>query len=118
MDTREGRVPANRSRHHVAAEVRAWRGRLDMTQAQLAELLGISQAQMSQRLSSKVAFTLDELDVLAERFGISTAELLPAHGPRGRVMTDWRSRRLRIVPAPDGQLDRSADSSPNLGRAA
>lgn len=73
----------------VAAEVRAWKGRLQMTQAEMAELLGVSQGSISARLNGHAQFTLDELDVLAARFGIDAADLLTpsAPGPRPPLET-------------------------------
>ena len=59
----------------VASEVRAWRGRLQISQKTLSERLGLSQASMSARLNGKAAFTLDELDTLAEMFGIEVTDL-------------------------------------------
>ena len=64
------------ARMRVAAEVRAWRARLRMSQGDIAKLLGISQASVSDRLNGKALFTLDELDILAERFGCDPADLL------------------------------------------
>lgn len=58
--------PSTRLRARVAAEIRAWRGRLNLSQAQLGEILGLSQGQVSARLLGKVAFTLDEVELLAQ----------------------------------------------------
>ena len=70
-----------RARLRVAGEVRAWKGRLRMSQAAIAALLGISQASVSDRLNGKAAFSLDELDVLADHFGIDVADLIAAPVP-------------------------------------
>jgi len=63
-------------RAHVAAEIRAWRGRLGLSQAQLAAIIGVTQPAVSARLTGRQSFTLDELELLAERFGIPVWELL------------------------------------------
>lgn len=47
-------------------------------QPTLAKVLGISQAQVSRRLSGQVPFTLADLDKLAAHLGIPVAELLEA----------------------------------------
>ena len=47
-----------------------------MNQAQLGQHLGLSQASISDRLLGKSPFTVDELEQLAELFGITLAELL------------------------------------------
>lgn len=71
------------ARLRAAGEVRAWKGRLRMSQAALGKLLGISQASVSARLTGAAAFTLDELDVLADYFGVDVADLMgPGSGRR------------------------------------
>lgn len=60
-----------------------------MSQADIARLLGISQASVSDRLNGKSLFTLDELDVLAEAFDIDVAELV---GPPRRKVDAAQSR--------------------------
>lgn len=62
-------------RLRVAAEVRAWRARRNMTQVQLARALGISQPQVSARLRGETPITLDEIDALARVFG-TTADVI------------------------------------------
>ena len=64
------------ARMRATAEVRAWKGRLRMSQADLAALLGLSQASVSAQLAGTALFTLDGLDVLAEAFGVDVAELI------------------------------------------
>lgn len=72
-------------RARVAAEVRAWRARLRITQKEMGLLLGLSQASISARMNGAAAFTIDELEVLAERFGCDPADLLAAAGPPREV---------------------------------
>lgn len=69
-------------RDRVAAEARAWRARLGMSQTALAKAMGMSQAAMSDRLTGKTPFTLDELQALADTFGVDPADLLVR--PAGR----------------------------------
>lgn len=52
----------DRLRTRVAAEVRAWRGRLQISQTAMAKTLSLSQASISDRLNGKSAFTLDEIE--------------------------------------------------------
>lgn len=68
--------PSEALRLRVAAEVRAWKGRRNVTQIQLARVLGISQPSISAKLSGKTPFDLDELDLLATFFDISPARLV------------------------------------------
>lgn len=56
--------------------VNAEMGRRRVTQKQMAAWLGISQAAASERLTNKTPFTLDELDVLAERMGVPVGALV------------------------------------------
>lgn len=65
----------------VAAEVRAQMARRRMTQVQLAELLGIKQVSVSERLRGKTPFRLNELGVIAEALGIHPATLLGGNSP-------------------------------------
>ncbi len=62
----------------VAEEVRAWMGRKQLRGADLSRELGISQPQVSYRVRGELAWSLDELDTLAQVFGCDVADLLPA----------------------------------------
>lgn len=68
-----GRTPL---RLQIAAEVRAWRSRRSMSQKELGLALGLSQTQISARLRGEVAITLDEIERLADIFGVSAQTLL------------------------------------------
>lgn len=76
----------------VAAEVRSQAARRGLRQVDLAKLLEMSQPQVSLRLRGKVPFRLEELDVLAQHFGIDAAELMP---PRPQV-ADGADRLPRL----------------------
>ncbi len=60
----------------VAATVRAELARKRMLQRELAEALGISTAQVSERLADNTPFRLDELDPIAEFLGLPVADLV------------------------------------------
>jgi transcriptional regulator with XRE-family HTH domain len=55
----------------VGANVRAEMARRGITQATLAQHLGISQAQVSKRLSGAIAFDVNELHGVAGFLGVS-----------------------------------------------
>lgn len=68
----------------AAGEVRALLGRNRQTIAGLSESTGIPIATLNRRLSSRSPFTVDELDLIAQHFGVTVADLLTAP-PRGEV---------------------------------
>lgn len=76
-------TPAQR----VGASVRAEMARRRKSQADLAALLGTSQAAVSRRLSGAVAFDVDELTVIAEHLGVPLVALLAdaPHPPSPRT---------------------------------
>lgn len=104
-----GDRPSLQSR--VAAEVRAWRGRLNLSQADVGRILGISQGQISARMRGQMEFSLSEVERLAEAFGIDPGELLGYASPvparptpslrsalTGKVDVTTHDRRLRPGP--------------------
>jgi transcriptional regulator with XRE-family HTH domain len=62
----------------VAANVRAELARRQKQQRDLAGVLGISIAQVSERLAGRTPFRLDELEPVAEMFGLPVTALLAA----------------------------------------
>ncbi|WP_141367514.1 helix-turn-helix domain-containing protein [Glutamicibacter uratoxydans] len=60
----------------VAAEVRAWCARQNVSQRSLAKVLGISQSSMSYRYSGRTPFTFGELMAIASILGITLGQLL------------------------------------------
>lgn len=60
----------------TGALVRALCARFGLKQSDVAQLLGVSQSQVSQRFRGAFAFTLPELEVLADWFSTSPAYLL------------------------------------------
>lgn len=70
----------------VAEEVRALKGRRSLSQQELAEVLGVNQGQVSARLRGKIPFTLQDVDRLADFFGVDPEYLMgnkSAPGPEG-----------------------------------
>lgn len=60
----------------VSAAVRAEMARKTVKQRAVAERLGISQTQVSRRLSGRVAFNVDELQTIAELLGVPVTTFL------------------------------------------
>lgn len=63
---------------NVADSVRAELARRQMTQRQMADVLGISQASVARRLGGHVPFDVDELAAVAELLDMDPRDLLPA----------------------------------------
>ena len=61
----------------VVSEVRAWRGRLNLTQSELGRIIGVGQTGISDRMRGKMEFSLTEIESLAVAFGIDPVELMP-----------------------------------------
>jgi predicted XRE-type DNA-binding protein len=64
----------------VRDEVKAWMARKGVSQTELAEVLGVSQSNVSYRLRGKTAFVIHDLAIIAGYLGITVADLL---GPVG-----------------------------------
>lgn len=92
----------------VAAEVRAHMARRRITQVQLAEILGIKQVSVSERLRGKTPFRLEEIQIIADAFGIHPAALLGGNSPSPSGGSTLRSHHgfdtLRDVLATDYQV--------------
>lgn len=65
----------------VAEEVRALMGRRIVTQKQLADVLQVSQGQVSKRLKGLIPFDTNEIAKLAAYFDVHPAELLGGVAP-------------------------------------
>jgi transcriptional regulator with XRE-family HTH domain len=65
--------PADR----VAARIRGLAGEQGLKQRDLAKALGLGESQISGRLRGRIAFTINEIYILAELFDIEPGELLP-----------------------------------------
>lgn len=66
----------NRTRPAVALNILAEAARSGVSQQELGEQVGLSQAAMSRRLSGDVAFRLDELQVIAPFLRVTVEQLL------------------------------------------
>lgn len=71
-------MPSTPSTEQVASTVRAELARRDVSQALVAERLGLSQAAMSRRLRAKVEFTVSELVTIADVLDVDPSALLRA----------------------------------------
>ncbi len=87
------RAPAPTLHQRVAANVRAEMARIGVTQAQLANVLHITQQSVSAKRSGKTAFTLNELDAIAPLLDMTVEELISGTrnprqgGPGGGIST-------------------------------
>ena len=62
----------------VSAELRDVLKQRRLSQATISRVLGVSQPQVSARLSGKVAWTVEELVTVAEYLGLDPAALIKA----------------------------------------
>lgn len=83
----------------AAAEVRACAARYGWRQADIAAALGLPQSQVSARHRGSVPWRLDELEALADAWGIEVYDLLPARD----------AARAESVPPPRGFVTRRSD---------
>ena len=60
----------------VGKAVKAWMARFNITQKQLASMLNISQAAVSEKLRGKITFTITELVTISGNLNLTLAELL------------------------------------------
>lgn len=95
------RLPRGDAQAFVLSEIRAWMGRRDVNQTEMAEALGISQSQMSKRLRGRIPIDIVELGVMADYLGITIAELVggePGRSPHpdGGMRMTGRSRRASM----------------------
>ncbi len=60
----------------LAAELRALMARTGLPQAALAERLHVAQPQISKRLRGQIAWSIPELELVADLFGIDAVTLL------------------------------------------
>ncbi|MEW1988227.1 helix-turn-helix domain-containing protein [Brevibacterium casei] len=60
----------------VGREVAAWMTRYNLRQADIAEILGFAQRNVSKRIRGEMPFRIDELLAIARYMGISLSQLL------------------------------------------
>jgi transcriptional regulator with XRE-family HTH domain len=75
-------------REEVAANIRALMGRHRISGSRLARAIDLSQSYLSRRLTGENAFDLDDLERIAEFFGVAVGELFPSED----LDTDHRGR--------------------------
>lgn len=99
----------------IAAEVRAQMGRLDVTQTQLADALGVSQVAISRRLRGAVPFDVVELSAVADLLGCSVHDLIPAKTDDGPdPVSEVKARRS--LPRLDSNQEPSVLTFPQVRR--
>lgn len=62
----------------VVSELRAEMGRQGWKQRHLAEVLGLSEAQVSDRMRCRVAFNVPELEAIANALGVPVTQFVRA----------------------------------------
>lgn len=115
----------------MAEEVRVLMVRRGVRQADLASALGINQTAVSHRLTGRTVFSVRELGIIAEYFGVSPADLLgaqpvsPTQGYLGNetyaVVLPFRATRARrrtLPPMPIPPSSTPGGSRPALGLAS
>ena len=76
MITRRSGAPTRRLAVQVSGEVRAVMARFSLQQADLAVILGVTQAQVLRKLRCVHPFTLDEVELLADYFSTTPPVLM------------------------------------------
>ena len=95
MDTRERTVSNDAAIANVGAEM----GRRRVTQKRLAQMLGMSQAAVSDRQRGHTPWSLAELDQVADLFEVTVADLLRSSNVRpfpGRVASNDAERPITL----------------------
>jgi transcriptional regulator with XRE-family HTH domain len=67
-----------RSRETIAEEIRALMARRQVSQTELAQAVGVSQATFSERIRGRKPFNLDQLDAIAEHLNVSVESIVTA----------------------------------------
>lgn len=76
----------------VAAEIRAWMGRLQVKQSQLARKLGENDQWLSMRLRGNTPLDLNEVQRIADALGILVINLLPQYATQRASSTEATTR--------------------------
>jgi transcriptional regulator with XRE-family HTH domain len=97
-------MTANEQLQINVKELMVWR---KLTQAQLSDKLGVSQPWLSKRLTGVTPFQIEDVDAIADAFGLSPAQLLCAgqgqwDRRRGSDRRRGEDRRVNrpIIPPP------------------
>ena len=99
----------------VAAEIRAWMGRREIRQTQLAASLGVTDQWLSMRLKGRTPIDLNELQRIAWALDVQVVDLLPG-AARQAGPTTLYARQHR--PAREALAPRLAEAKPNPSHAA
>lgn len=62
---------------HVASEIRAMMGRLNVNRAELARRIGVEDSWVGKRLNGRTEISLTDLDRIANALGVGIVDLLP-----------------------------------------
>lgn len=60
----------------IGKAIKGWMGRFGITQKELAQMLGITQGSTSEKLRGRIAFTINDLIVIAGRMNLTLSELI------------------------------------------
>jgi len=72
---------------HVASEIRATMGRLNVKRAELARRIGVEDSWVGKRLNGRTEISLTDLDRIATALGVGIVDLLPRD--RRQQVTGW-----------------------------
>lgn len=96
-------------RKQVSAEVRSLLGRHDLRQQDLVPALGVNQGQVSKRMKGHIAWSVDDIESLAEFFGVPVETFLQSAWSRGRDELDARLRHPTGLASLAAELDALQD---------
>ncbi|MFD5123618.1 helix-turn-helix transcriptional regulator [Streptomyces sp. NPDC058385] len=77
--------------HQLRATVATLLHETGKSQAELADAIGVSPAQVSRRQSGSAAWSLDDCDALAAHFGIDVMDLLAGPSPAFQALQRVRT---------------------------
>lgn len=77
----------------VAENVRAESARRGVKQADLARIVGITSASLNRKWHGKTPWTLQEIDTVAESFGITPWDLVSPYETKAAQVVNYPSRR-------------------------
>lgn len=82
MSTLRAVPEPSRLNDRIAREVRAELARRGLTQLDLANAIGLSQASVSERLRGKTPFTSDDIERVADALGVHPSVLVGGNAPQ------------------------------------
>lgn len=74
--TEQVEAPVHPTPRQVGDEIRAWAGRRDIPQTQLAEALGVHPATLNRKLKGTAPMGLDEISIMCDRLGVPVSQLM------------------------------------------